>query len=164
MKRDRVLDAVALVLLCCCAFLSGLLELTFLGEFYAGTAIVPVTIAGAIVGNILLPVWGFRTLQQVKGALLPVLSWLIAILALTMYNRPEGDLFVLGAYYQDAAFYGLLLAGAACGFGTVVVLSGAGTAARQAPRRQPPRSQPPRSQPQPPRPRPTPTKGGGLSR
>jgi hypothetical protein len=158
MKRDRVIDALNLVLLCGCALLSGLLELMFLGEFYAGAAIVPAPIAGAIAGNILLPVWGFRTLQQVKGAVLPVLSWLIPILVLTMYNRPEGDLFVLGAYYQDAAFYGLLLAGAACGFGTVVVVSGAGTAARQ-----PPRSQPPRNQP--PRPRPTPTKGGsGVSR
>jgi hypothetical protein len=147
MNRDRVLDAVSLVLLCGCAVLSALLELAFLTQFYSGTALIPVTIAAALVGNVVLPVWGFRTVQRVFGALLPVLSWLIPILVLTMYNRPEGDLFVLGAYYQDAGFYGLLLAGAAAGFGTVVVLSTPRAATSS----------------QPPRPMPT-KKGGSLSR
>jgi hypothetical protein len=41
-----------------------------------------------------------------------------------MYTRPEGDLFVLGEFYQDVAFYGLLLIGAAAGFGTIVLLAG----------------------------------------
>lgn len=159
MNRDRAVDSLVLVLICACAILSALLELTFLGEFYAGTVIVPVTIAAALAGNIILPLWGFRSVRRVGGALAPVLSWLLPILVLTMYNRPEGDLFVLGAYYQDAAFYGLLLAGAAAGCGTVVVVSGAGTTAGN----QPPTGQPPRGQP--PRPRPMPSKrGSGVSR
>ena len=116
--------ALRSALLCGCALLSSLLELAFLAEFYAGTAIVPVTILAAVISNIVLPLWGFRTVNTLSGAVLPVLSWLVPILALTMYNRPEGDLFVIGEFHQDTAFYGLLLLGAAAGFGTIVKLSG----------------------------------------
>jgi hypothetical protein len=145
MNTDRVTDSIAVVLLCACALLSGLLELAFLGEFYTGTALVPITIVAALAGNVILPRWGYRVVRRMLGALLPVLSWLIPILVLTMYNRPEGDLFVLGAYYQDAAFYGLLLAGAAAGFGTVVVLSSPrGAAAPKPPSRPMPAKNGPR--------------------
>jgi hypothetical protein len=125
MKRlDRAVEPFTIVLLCASAILSALLEVAFLAQFYIGTVIVPVVILAALVGNIVLPLWGFRTVHQISGALLPVVCWLVPILVLTMYNRPEGDLFVLGEFYQDAAFYGLLLVGAAAGFGTIVVLTG----------------------------------------
>ncbi|HZZ97556.1 MAG TPA: hypothetical protein VFE19_11085 [Jatrophihabitantaceae bacterium] len=104
--------------------MSSLLELVFLAEFYVGTVIVPIMILAALVGNILLPLWGFRTVWRISGAVLPLVSWLIPMLALTMYNRPEGDLFVIGEFHQDTAFYGLLLIGAAAGFGTIVMISG----------------------------------------
>jgi hypothetical protein len=116
-----------MALLCGCALLSSLLELVFLAEFYIGTAIVPVMILAGLAGNILLPLWGFRTVGRISGAVLPLVSWLIPMLALTMYNRPEGDLFVIGEFHQDTAFYGLLLIGAAAGFGTIVMISGRAT-------------------------------------
>jgi hypothetical protein len=112
------------VLLCASAVLSSLLELVFLGEFYAGTAIVPVVILAALVGNVLLPLEGYRAANRMAGAVWPVLCWLVPMLALTMYNRPEGDLFVLGEFHQDVAFYGLLLAGAVAGVATIVTLTG----------------------------------------
>ncbi len=122
--RDGATEGVAIALLCGCALLSSLLELVFLGQFYIGTAIVPVMILAALVGNIVLPLWGFRTVARLSGAVLPLVFWLIPMLALTMYNRPEGDLFVIGEFHQDTAFYGLLLLGAAAGFGTIVMISG----------------------------------------
>jgi hypothetical protein len=124
-------DWVAIALLCGCAALSALLELLFIGQFYVGTAIIPLVILAALVGNVLLPRWGFRTVHRASGAVLPIVAWLIPILVLTMYTRPEGDLFVIKLYGQELGFYGLLLVGAAAGFGTIVVLGGGGPAARR---------------------------------
>lgn len=122
--RDRVVDGVSVAFLTAAALLSGLLEVTFLSQWYVGTVIIPVMILAAIAGNIALPWWGYRILQRPLGSVLPVLAWLLPVLALTMYDRPEGDLFVLGAYGEDTAFYALLLVGAAGGFATVVLTAG----------------------------------------
>jgi hypothetical protein len=148
-----VAEWVGVALLCACAVLSALLELLFVGQFYIGTMIVPVVVIVAIVGNVLLPVWGFRIVHRISGAVLPVLSWLIPILVLSMYTRPEGDLFVIAEFHQQWVFYGLLLLGAGAGFATVVVLSGGA-----APRR--PRTQPPAA----PHPSPRPTGRSTASR
>ena len=111
------------VFVCGSSALAALLEVLFLAEFYVGKVIVPVVIIAAVVGNVVLPRLGREVLGSAKGAVLPVVLWLIVILVPTMYNRPEGDLFVLGVYGQQYAYYGLLFAGAIAGFGTVVVLS-----------------------------------------
>jgi hypothetical protein len=147
-EQPGVADWLAIALLCACAAMSALLELLFIGQFYIGTILIPVVVLAALVGNVVLPVWGFRTVHRASGAVLPVVFWLIPILVLTMYTRPEGDLFVITPYWQEWAFYGLLLAGAVTGFGTIVVLGG-GPAARRPPG-------PPTS----PRPSPRPTPGG----
>jgi len=57
-----------------------------------------------------------------RGAVVPVVLWLIVILVPTLYNRPEGDIFVLAEHGQQYAYYGLLFAGAIAGFATIVVL------------------------------------------
>lgn len=118
---------VALAMLCGCGVLSALLEMLFLAEFYVGTIIVPVVVLAALGGNVLLPFWGFRLVHAARGAVLPVVFWLITILGLSLYTPPEGDLFVINAYHQQGAFYGLLLVGAIAGFATIVVVSGRAT-------------------------------------
>lgn len=118
-----VAEWASFVFVCGSAALAALLELLFLAQFYIGKVIVPVVILAAIVGNVVLPRLGNAILGSVKGAVLPVALWLIVILVPTLYNRPEGDLFVLGVHGQQYAYYGLLFAGAIAGFGTIVVLS-----------------------------------------
>ena len=125
---------VALALICASAALAALLELMFLARFYLGSVIVPVVILVALVGNVVLPRWGFRIMGTAKGAVLPVAAWLLTLLGLSLYTRPEGDLFVIAAYGQQYAFYGLLLGGSLVGFVTVVT-TGAGVIG---PRRYPP--------------------------
>jgi hypothetical protein len=108
--------------ICASAALAALLELFFLAQFYGGTVIIPVVIIAAIAGNLVLPRLGRAVIGGAKGAVVPVVLWLIVILVPTLYNRPEGDIFVLAEYGQQYAYYGLLFTGAIAGFGTIVVL------------------------------------------
>jgi len=110
------------VLVCASAVLAALLELLFLAQFYIGTVIVPVVILAAIAGNLALPRLGRALIGSTRGAVVPVVLWLIVILVPTLYNRPEGDIFVLAEHGQQYAYYGLLFAGAIAGFATIVVL------------------------------------------
>ncbi len=124
MAGDRgAAEWASFVLVCASAALAALLELLFLGRFYVGKVIVPVVIVAAIVGNLALPRLAKAVVGTTRGAVAPVALWLLVILVPTLYNRPEGDIFVLGIYGQQYAYYGLLFAGAIAGFGTIVVLN-----------------------------------------
>jgi hypothetical protein len=111
---------LTLALICASAALSALLELLFLGQFYVGKVIVPLVIVAGVTGNIVLPRWGMSVVDAGKGAVLPVVCWLIVLLVPSLYNRPEGDLFVIATHGQEYAFYGLLLGGSLAGFATIV--------------------------------------------
>src|SRR5664279_1391067 len=102
---------VSVALLCGCAVLSAVLELLFLAEFYLGKVIVPVMVLAALVGNTLLSGWGFRIVGYARGAVLPLAFWVATLLGLSLFSRPEGDLFVIDAFHQTGAFYALLLMG-----------------------------------------------------
>jgi hypothetical protein len=123
-ERPGAAEWVSFVLICACAALSAVLELMFLTQFYIGTVIVPVVVLAAIGGNLVFPRWGRSVIGAAKGAVLPVALWLLVVLVPVLYNRPEGDLFVLGVHGQNYAFYALLLGGAIAGFGTIVVATG----------------------------------------
>lgn len=124
MRGGRLLDWVSLVLVCAAAVLCGLLQIAFLGQFYVGATIVPLMIIAAIVSNIVLPLLGYRAVRAARGAVLPVLFWLLVVLGLTVYNRPEGDLWVISAFGQSWAFYGVLLLGTVAGFVTIIAVGG----------------------------------------
>jgi hypothetical protein len=111
---------LTVLLLCGCAVFSALLELLFI-PLYVGSVLVPVTVVAALASNILLPRWGYAAVGRLSGAVLPVLCWLVPLLALTVYQRPEGDVLVLAGQGQQWAFYGVLLVGAVAGFATVIV-------------------------------------------
>jgi hypothetical protein len=113
-------DWLAFVLICASAALAALLEVLFLTQFYIGSVIVPLVILVAIVGNLALPRMGFAAIRSPVGAVLPVLLWLVVVLVPVLYSRPEGDLFVLGEYGQQWAYYGMLFAGAIAGFACVI--------------------------------------------
>lgn len=115
---------LTVALLCGCALLSALLELLFLSRFYVGATIVPLVVGAALLGNVVVPFLGHRAVGSASGAVLPVVVWLVTVLGLSMYTRPEGDLFVIDAYHQQAAFYALLLVGAVAGFVTTIAVTG----------------------------------------
>lgn len=123
-ERVGAAEWVAVALLTASAILAALLEVMLLAQFYIGRVIFPIVILAGLALNIVLPAWGFRIVQRGLGAVLPVAGWMLTVLALTMYNRPEGDVFVAGIYFMDAALYGLLLGGSVAGFATIVVVSG----------------------------------------
>jgi hypothetical protein len=118
-ERPGAVEWVTLALICGCAILSAVLELLFLSQWYIGTVLVPVVILAAIGGNLALPYWGFSVLGSAVGAVLPVGLWLIVIVLLTLYARPEGDILVLGNHGQNYGFYGLFFGGAIAGFVTI---------------------------------------------
>lgn len=122
--RPGPVEWVTLGLVCASSMLSALLELLFVARFYVGTVIVPLVVIAAVVGNAGLSWWGFRLAGSTRGAVLPLVSWLLVVLGLTLYNRPEGDLFVINEYGEQGAFYALVLIGAGAGFATVMILSG----------------------------------------
>lgn len=135
--RGRLVDWLSILLLCASAVLCGLLEVAFIGQFYVGATIVPVVVLASIVTNTVLPLLGHRAVGATRGAVLPVLFWLITVLGLSIYTRPEGDLFVTSAFDQDWAFYGMLLLGTVAGFISIVRAGGLAprpmTGARTAP-------------------------------
>lgn len=122
--RPGVIGWVSLALVCASAVLCAVLELMFISQFYIGGQIIPVVIIAAVANNIGLPVLGHHAVRAPRGAILPVLFWLVTLLFLSIYQRPEGDVLVLSAYDQDLAFYGMLLFGGIAGFGSIVVLGG----------------------------------------
>lgn len=130
--RPGVIGWVSLALVCASAVLCALLELMFIGQFYIGGQIIPVVIIAAVANNIGLPMLGYHAVRTPRGVLLPVLFWLVPLLFLTLYERPEGDLLVISAYGQQWGFYGMLLFGGIAGFGSIIVL---GQRAPVAPRR-----------------------------
>lgn len=122
--RPGAIGWVSLVLVCASAVLCAVLELMLIPQFYIGGQIIPLVIIAAVANNIGLPVLGYHAVRAARGAVLPVLFWLITLLFLSIYQRPEGDLLVIAAYDQDLAFYGMLLFGGIAGFGSIVMLSG----------------------------------------
>ncbi|HEY2296637.1 MAG TPA: DUF6113 family protein [Jatrophihabitans sp.] len=122
-ERPGAVEWVTLALIGGSAILSAVLELLFLSRWYAGTVLVPVVILAAIGGNVALPYWGYTVLGRVMGAVLPVGLWLIVIVLLTLYTRPEGDILVAGNHGQNLGFYGLFFGGAIAGFVTIARLT-----------------------------------------
>jgi Family of unknown function (DUF6113) len=118
--RPTGVDWLSLVLICASAVLCGLLELMLVGQFYIGGQIVPLIIIAAIANNIGLPLLGYRAMGMPRGAILPVVFWLLTVLFLSIYTRPEGDLLVIAGYGQQWGFYGVLLLGGIAGFVSIL--------------------------------------------
>jgi hypothetical protein len=147
---------VGVAVLCGCALLAALLAL-FLVPVYAGTVVVPVAVAVALATNIVLPRMARALVPTTGAAMLPFASWLIVVIAVGTFPRPEGDVVLPGGGGAlQWVSYGVLLGGALAGTVTVVLSSGAG---RLAPPPPPPPASPPG------RPRTGPRPGGApLSR
>lgn len=114
-------DWAMLVVLCAAALLSGILEVLFV-PLYVGSVLVPIVIVFAVAGNLLLPRLGRVLVASGAGSLVPFLSWLVPVLGLTLFPRPEGDVLVPGGNGQQWTFYGVLLGGCLAGFASTLGL------------------------------------------
>jgi hypothetical protein len=114
------LDWLGLALLSGCGALAAILELMFI-PLYAGTVLVPVAAAGAVVGNVVLPRLAWALVPSMRAAAVPLLAWLLVMLAVVLLPRPEGDVLLPGGSMTWVS-YGVLLGGALAGAVTLVVL------------------------------------------
>jgi hypothetical protein len=84
-----------------------------------GGLLVPLSVAGAVVGNLLLTAAAHRLSGSRVVSLLPALVWL-AVAVAAMIRRPEGDLVITGggaAGIVNLAFLGLGVTAAAFAVG-----------------------------------------------
>ncbi len=89
-----------------------------------GGLLVPLSVAAAVVGNLMLTAAAYRVSGSRVVALLPALVWAVVAVA-AMMRRPEGDLVITGggaAGVVNLAF--LLLGVTAASFGVGRVLAG----------------------------------------
>ena len=111
---------LALVLLCLSAGLAALLE-ALLVPLYAGSTLVPIAVAGALVSNIVLPLLARTVVPSTPGIAAPFVVWLVVIIGFGVVARPEGDVILPGGGPQWVG-YGVLFGGALVGMITVVTI------------------------------------------
>ena len=115
-----LLDVVGVVLLTGAAVLAALLELLLI-PLYAGATLVPVTVLLAILTNILLPRLARELIPTGPALLAPFAAWLVVVVALGLFPRPEGDVVIPGTGGMEWSGYGVLLLGTLAGVVTVVL-------------------------------------------
>lgn len=116
-------DWAPLVLLCAAAALAGLLEVLFV-PFYIGSVLTPVVVPIALVTNYVWTRLGYTLVRTTTGAVAPFVCWVIPVLGLALFPRPEGDVIVIGGGGQQWVYYGLLLLGCLSGFVSIVIITG----------------------------------------
>ena len=99
----------------------ALVEVFWLPLRVAGV-LVPVSVAAAVVGNLLLIDLAHRASRSRAIALLPAVTWVVVAVAASL-RRPEGDLLIVGSGGLGAVGIAFLLCGfvaAAVGVGRVL--------------------------------------------
>jgi hypothetical protein len=131
MTSDRFLTALAVGALVGSGILSALLEL-FLIPLYSGATLVPICVAFAVCGNVLLLYLGRELCPQNGWRLAPFAGWLVTIVVFALFTRPEGDVVVPGGGGAlEWVGYGVILGGALAGTVAAVLLSPPPRATRQ---------------------------------
>lgn len=118
--RAGVVDWLGVGVLVGCAALLAALEL-FLVSLYAGSLIMPVSVAVAILGNVVLPRLAFGLTRSVAAAAAPFVAWLVVLFIVGLMPRPEGDVVVPGAGAPEYVYFATLLCGIIAGAITLVV-------------------------------------------
>ena len=130
---SRLTVTAGVLLLCLCAALAALIELSLV-PLYVGGTIAPVSVPLALLGNAVLPRLARRLVDSPGAMALVVLCWLLPLVILALTPRPEGDVYVRANAGDQWVFYAVLFGGLAVGVATVV-LTGTRPATRPGPRR-----------------------------
>jgi hypothetical protein len=107
MNRARHLGAGAGVVVL--ALWLALVEVFWL-PLRVGPVLVPVSIAAAVAGNLLLPRLALRWSRSRLAAALTGIAWLVVVVA-GMIRRPEGDLLITGGGATGVVNLAFLLVG-----------------------------------------------------
>jgi hypothetical protein len=97
---------------------------------YAGKTLVPVTVVLAVLINIALPLLARSIVPRGSAAFAPFAVWLLVVVIIGLFPRPEGDVILPGGGALEWVGYGVLLGGTVAGTLTVAV-SGARPVNRQ---------------------------------
>jgi hypothetical protein len=127
-------DWLAVAVVAACAVLAALIE-SLLVPLYAGSVLVPLAPVLAVVTNILLPLLARFAVPRTGAAAAPFAAWLVVVVVLANFPRPEGDVIYPGGHVLQWCSYGTLLGGTAAGAVTLVLISLQGDAARARARR-----------------------------
>jgi hypothetical protein len=120
-----LLGVAGVLLVCASSALSAVIEM-LLVPLYAGAVLVPVAVLLAVGGNIVLPRLARVLVPTGRATLAPFAAWLLVVLVVGLFPRPEGDVIIPGGGGAvQWTGYGVLLGGALAGTLTVV-LTGAG--------------------------------------
>jgi hypothetical protein len=107
MNRARQVGAGAVVVVL--ALWLALVEVFWL-PLRVGPVLVPVSIAAAVAGNLLLPRLAVRWSGSRLAAALTGVAWIVVVVA-GMIRRPEGDLLITGGGATGVVNLAFLLAG-----------------------------------------------------
>lgn len=119
MNESRWVTGVALLVLTLASALSGLIE-SMLIPLYAGSVLVPVAPVLAVLGNIAFAILGRRLDAGTPGAVVPFALWMLVVLVLSSWPRPEGDVIYPGGAGLDWVSYGVVLGGGVAGVATII--------------------------------------------
>jgi hypothetical protein len=119
-KSTGLLDWAGVLMLVACAALLAALEV-FLVSLYAGSVVVPVSVALAIVGNVALPRLAFGLTGTIPAAAAPFVVWLAVLFTFGLVPRPEGDVIVPGRGAPEYVYFAALVGGIIAGTVTLVI-------------------------------------------
>ena len=89
------LAVLSVVVFTAVAVLGAAVEVTLV-PVRVGTTVVPVSVALAVLGNIVVPVLSRRAVPRTAAAALPAMAWVATVLVLSQ-ARPEGDVLLPGS-------------------------------------------------------------------
>ncbi len=118
-RHSALASTAGLLLVCLSAALSAVLEL-LLVPLRAGTAMAPVSVLFAVVGNVVFPRMGRVFANRTSALAGPFAAWLIPLVLLALAGRPEGDVLIPGGDGEQWVFYATLVFGSIAGVVSVV--------------------------------------------
>jgi len=102
---------LGVVIISVCALIGGIFE-TLLVPIYIGSAVAPITVAIAVIGNLVLPRLMANLRPPAWTIALPALWWLLGVVSFAVFfSRPEGDIVIPGAGTDLYVWLALLVVG-----------------------------------------------------
>jgi len=117
---DAGIGWAAVAVLTGCGALSALVE-SLLVPLYVGRVLVPIAVVLALLLNGALPRLARSAVDRTSAAVAPFAGWLLVVIVLSGFPRPEGDvIYPGGGGYVQWVSYGVLLGGTLAGTLSIV--------------------------------------------
>jgi len=113
-------DYLLLALICLTSAVAGVIELLLVPRYLGGT-IFPICVPLAMLTTYALPMLGFWLTRAAKGAVLPLVCWIVPVLVLGFWSRPDGDVVIAGGNSEQWVALVMIVAAMVVGFRVVIV-------------------------------------------